>query len=194
MRFFLPRQPDKLRLVSDSTRTTRLHAFRMMQRDLHDEALLLATVARLHDEGHITSEQAERLRVALSGVTTQTNYIIRNLAVHLGIGASKVIIPLPIGSLLRGGWVAMARTTETIRRRPDHARIHSLPVFLISCIPFAGYLGYIVALRRHDPDAALLYANHISILRYDQPLEDVLRTKPMLIQRIVRQAVGTSPE
>jgi hypothetical protein len=180
--------------VTESTRTSRLHAVRVMQRALHDEELLLATVARLLAADHISAEQAERLRVALSGVTAKTNYIIRNLAVHLGIGASKVVLPLPIGGFLRGSWVVLARATETVRRRPDHASIHSLPVFLISCVPFAGYLGYIVALRRHDPDAALLYANHISILRYDQPLEDVLRTKPLLIQRIVRRAVGTSPE
>lgn len=181
----------KFPIVSETSRLNRLHAVRAIHRDLHDEARLLATVERLLQAQQISPEQAERLRVALAGVTTQTNYILRNLAVHLGIGASKVILPLPIGAFLRGGWVALARTGETIRKRPDHARVHSLPVFLISCIPFAGYLGYIVALRRHDPDAALLYANHISILRYDSPLEDVLRTKPRFVQQIVRRAVGT---
>ncbi len=169
-----------------------LHAVRLIQRDLHDEERLRATVERLQEAGHITPEQAERLRTALSGVTAKTNYILRHLAVHLGIGASKILVPLPIGSLLRGGWVAMARTSEMLRGRHDHAQVHSLPVFLISCIPFAGYLGYIVALRRYDPDAAVLYANHITILHFDQPLEDVLQTKPLVIQRIVRRAVGTS--
>ncbi len=167
-------------------------SIRAFQNALHDEWLLATTIELLRDAGEVSEEHAERLRNVLSELTATTNYIVRHLAVHLGIGASKLILPLPIGAFLRGAWVAFARAVETLRRRPEQARVHSLPVFLVACIPFFGYLAYIVALRRHDPDAALLYANHLSYLRYDMPLEEVLRDRPRLIRRIVRRAVGTT--
>jgi hypothetical protein len=165
---------------------------RTFERALHDEERLRRTIARLREAEEISEEKAERLSEMLSAMTATTNYILRNLAVHLGIGASKAILPLPIGAFLRGSWVVIARVTETMRRRPHRATVHSLPVFLIACVPLAGYLAYIVALRRHDPDAAFLYANHLCILRYDRPLEHVLQSKPRLVGTIVRRAVGTA--
>jgi len=179
--------------VSASSPRTRVSdSIRAFQNALHDERLLATTIDLLYDAGEVSKERAEGLRAVLSDLTATTSYIIRHLAVHLGIGASKMIVPLPIGAFLRGAWVAFARAVETLRRRPEQARVHSLPVFLVACVPFFGYLAYIVALRRHDPDAAFLYANHLSYLRYDLPLEAVLRDRPRLIQRIVRRAVGTT--
>jgi hypothetical protein len=165
---------------------------RTFERALHDEERLSRTIALLRETGEITPERADRLTEMLATMTATTNYILRNLAVHLGIGASKAILPLPIGAFLRGSWVVGARVTETLRRRPHRASVHSLPVFLIACVPLAGYLAYIVALRRHDPDAAFLYANHLSVLRYDRPLEHVLESKPRVIAAVIRRAVGTA--
>lgn len=166
-------------------------AIRAFHSALHDPVMLDNTVRRLREEGEISSERAERLLEILSDLTATTNYILGNLAVHLGIGASKVVLPLPIGSLLRGTWVVLSRGVETIRRRPHYARVHSLRVLAVACIPFFGYLAYIVALRRHDPDAAFLYANHIALLRFGVPLEQALQSRPRLVQWIVRRAVGT---
>jgi len=158
---------------------------------LRDEEQLRRTIDRLSASGVIDQAQAGRLRDCLDRVTAMTTYILGNLAAHLAIGASKAILPLPIGAFLRGSWVAGARASETLRGRTDRAQVHSLPVFLVSIVPAAGYLAYVVALRRHDPDAALLYANHLSFLRYDQPLDTVLAGKPAFIRRIVERAVGS---
>lgn len=165
---------------------------RHLHRALRDEERLLATLSFLEAVGEIDAARAARLRSLLAGGTTKINYILRHLAAHLAIAAGRWTVPLlPVGSLLRGGWVAFSRTAETVRRRPDHARVHSLEIFLVSCLPFAGYLAYVVALRRHDPDIAVLYANHISLLRYGRHLEEILRGKPRPIRSIVRRAVGT---
>ncbi len=164
------------------------------ERSLHDEDRLHATIARLRESGEISLEHAERLSAVMAEMTATTAYIVRHLAVHLAIGASKAILPLPIGAFLRGGWVALARATETWFGRSDRARVHSLPVFLISCVPLAGYLAYIVALRRHDPDAAFLYANHLCLLRFDRSLERVLESAPRPIRYVVRRAIGTLPQ
>ncbi len=176
--------------MSEPTSSSILHSVRTFQRALRDESMLRKTLHRMREESAVSPQQAAQLDQVLADMTTTTTYILRHLAVHLGIGASKMILPLPIGSFLRGSWVAIARLTETARRRRDRAGVHSLPVFLIACIPFFGYLAYIVALRRHDPDAALLYANHVAVLRYDRPLENVLADKPNPVQWIVRRAVG----
>ncbi len=170
-------------------------AARRLQRALHDEQLLLATIAQLETTDEITAERAARLRALLGQGTATTSYILRNLAVHLGIGAGRLAVPVPIipvASVLRGSWVALARATETTRRRPDYARIHSLETFLIACVPGAGYLAYIVALRRHDPDLALLYANHLAMLLSHRTLEETLQNKPRPLRRLVRRVVGTS--
>ena len=187
------RKPFMVRRVRYTLRQKVAGLVRTFERALHDEQRLRATVDRLRVDGEISAERAEELCDLLAGMTSTTNYILRHLAVHLGIGASKAILPLPIGALLRGSWVALARASEVFRRRPERARVHSLPVFLIACVPLAGYLAYIVALRQHDRDAAYLYANHLSILRYDRPLEDVLSSKPRFVRAIVRRAVGTTP-
>jgi hypothetical protein len=178
--------------VAEITQPRPLFSVRQLRRDLQDGERLLATLSRLQASGEIDAARAERLRGMLGTGATKVNYILRHLAAHLAIGAGRWTVPiLPVGSFLRCSWVVLSRTTERLRRRPDHASVHSLEIFLISCLPFAGYLAYIVALRRHDPDIALLYANHISILRYDRHLEDVLRDKPAAIGRVVRRAVGT---
>ncbi len=175
--------------MAEPTQPTLAGSIRTFQHKLHDEAALRDTVRRLVEAQLVSEVRAETLQNTLVEVTTTTSYILRHLAVHLGVGASKAILPLPIGSLLRGSWTAGSRLVETARRSP-HANVHSLPVFLVACVPFFGYLAYVIALRRHDPEAAFLYANHISYLRYDAPLEVVLRSKPGTVQKIVRRAVG----
>lgn len=166
---------------------------RTFERALHDQQRLRATIEHLRESGEITPEHTERLLAVLAGMTSTTNYILRHLAVHLGIGASKTVI-LPgipvVGSTLRAAWVAAARLVEWKRGRPERAKIHSLPVFLVAWLPLIGYSAYIVALRHHDPDAAFLYANHLSILRFDRSLEKVLATKPRILRSIIRRAVG----
>jgi hypothetical protein len=87
----------------------------------------------------------------------------------------------------------MSRLVETLRGKPDRARIHSLRVFLIAAIPFAGYFAYLIPLRQEHPQAAYLFANHIAYLRYDASLNDLLRDKPAFLRRLLERIVGATP-
>lgn len=169
---------------------------RTFERALHDEQRLRMTIVRLRESGEIAAERAARLDAVLDGMTSTTTYILRHLAIHLGIGASKTVL-LPgvpiVGSMLRAAWVVLARLQETLRRRPERARVHSLPVFFVACLPLVGYSAYIVALRHHDPEAAFLYANHLSYMRFDRSLEAVLENKPRILRAAIRRAVGGVP-
>ena len=123
----IPQSRDIALTVKVSAQTSVAKTVRAFQKALRDESQLRATLQRMQEEEIITTPQAAQIDTLLSEMTSTTSYILRHLGVHLGIGASKVILPLPIGSFLRGSWVVIARVSETAKRRVDHAGVHSLP-------------------------------------------------------------------
>jgi hypothetical protein len=164
----------------------------MDRREDIDEPHLAATIDRLVADGELTAEDAERLRLGLPDMVRQSGYILRHLGAHLAIGAIFAfdVIPLPLGSLSRGGWVIANRVYEEIRRNPDRARIHSLVVLGAALVPFVGYFAYLIPLRSRNAEAARLYANHISYRRWGKSLHAALAGKPRWMQRLVRWAIS----
>ncbi len=162
-----------------------------LRRALLDSEQVEKTILRLVEDGQLGVAQGAELARQLPEIINHSGYILGHLGAHLGIGALRsIMIALPLGSLLRSSWVAGSRLYETLRRNPEKARIHSLPVFLIAIIPFAGYFSYLLPLRAAHADAAYLYANHVAYLRYDTPLAALLSDKPAPLRRLVERIVG----
>lgn len=161
------------------------------RRALLDTEQVQQTILRLVADGELSEARGALLGQRLPEMVRECGYIIGHLGAHLGIGALRsIMIVLPLGSLLRCLWVAGSRAYETLRRNPEKARIHSLLVFLIAAIPFAGYFSYLVPLRRAHDDAAYVYANHVAYLRYGTSLDAVLREKPAPLRRVVERILG----
>ncbi|MDZ4686491.1 MAG: hypothetical protein SH850_15590 [Planctomycetaceae bacterium] len=163
------------------------------RREPIDEPHLAATIDRLVADGELTAEDADPLRLALPEMVRQSAYILRHLGAHLTIGVIFAfdVIPLPLGSLSRGGWVVINRIYEEARRDRDRARVHSLIVLGVALVPFVGYFAYLIPLRASNADAAFLYANHVSYRRSGQSLKTSLSRKPRWMQRLVRWATSS---
>ncbi len=165
-----------------------------IRQSLLDGEQVQDTILRLVASGELDEAQGAELARRAPVIAADCGYILGHLGSHLGIGAVRAILVfIPLGSVLRASWVAGSRLYETVRGNSDRARIHSLKVFLIAAIPFAGYFSYLVPLRASHEDAAYLYANHISFIRYDASLAVLLSGKPALVQRLVERMVGASP-
>lgn len=157
-----------------------------------DESHLTTTIGRLVADGELTAEAAERLKRELPEIVRHSAYILRHLGAHLAIGAIFAfdVIPLPLGSLSRGGWVVLNRGYEECRRDRERARIHSLPVLGVALIPFVGYFAYLIPLRLQHDEATFLYANHVSYRRMNKSFRAALTGKPRWVQRLLRWVTG----
>ncbi len=162
------------------------------RREAMAEERLAETVRRLVDDGELSTATAERLNRTLSDSRDELQYVFGHLCAHLAIGVvfSFDLVPLPLGTMARGAWVAGSRLVETAQRRPTRAAVHSLPVFGVALIPFAGYFAYLIPLRSANADAAYVYANHIAYLRSGCSLERSLQQKPRWLERMLRRVLG----
>jgi len=167
----------------------KFHDFR---RDVMSESRLHETIGQLVTDGELTPENGERLATSLRETSHETGYIAGHLCAHLAIGLvfSFDIIPLPLGSISRGLWVAGNRVYVMLRRQPERSKVHSVPVLLVSLIPFAGYFAYLIPLRAANADAAYLYANHVAYVRSGCSLEQALHKLPAWRQRLVGRLLG----
>ncbi len=154
---------------------------------LLDERNLRPTIDRLVAEGRVSSDRGAALHRDLPRTIKASSYVLKHLGAHLAIGAIRVGVPLPIGSIGRVLWVSGSRAYETLYGTRERARVHSLPVLGIAAIPFLGYGAYLLPLRRQSEDAAYLYANHLSYARYDCCMEKVLESKPRLVRKLGRR-------
>jgi hypothetical protein len=164
----------------------------MNRREPIDVPHLAATIDRLVADGELAPAEAERLRLALPDMVRQSAYVLRHLGAHLTIGVVFAfdVIPLPLGSLSRAGWVILNRIYEEIRRDRHRAGVHSVVVLGVAAVPFVGYFAYLIPLRSQHAEAARLYANHVSYRRSGKSLQAMLAGKPRWMQRLVRWAVS----
>lgn len=173
-----------------------MQSFRDFRRDVLADERLAETLQRLVADGELTPDTAERLKTALEETRHESQYILGHLAAHLAISGVFLfdVIPLPLGTITRGVWVAGSRVYETIQRNPSHAAVHSIPVFVVALIPFVGYFAYLIPLRQTNADAAYIYANHVTYLRKNCSLEESLRRKPRWLQRVLRGVMASVME
>ncbi len=157
------------------------------------EEKLRATIVRLQADGHLSETDAERMQAALPETLKESTYIIRHLTAHWAIGAVFAfdLVPLPLGTIGRVGWVLGNRVVETCLGRWERASVHSLAVLGISAIPVAGYFAYLIPLRSRSADAAFLYANHFTYSRSNCALPTYLDRRPKWIAWIVRKVVAS---
>lgn len=130
-------------------------------------ALYEETIAELQRRDDITPEQASALRARLPRQLQESNYILKHLGAHLGIGVVFAfdVVPLPLGTIGRISWVAGARLYETLKRNWSRARIHSIGVFLLAAVPWIGYAAYLLPLRKHARELNYLLTNHMMLGR-----------------------------
>ena len=152
---------------------------------------LQATIGKLQDAATISSSQAEHLAQHVPLQFNQSKYVLKNLAGHLSIGVIFAfdVIPLPLGTIARVSWVAVARILETIKGNVERARLHSLGVFLIAAIPWFGYAAYLLPLRKHSRELAYVMANHSWIERTGEAYESFVLSKPTPISKFARWLV-----
>jgi hypothetical protein len=152
---------------------------------------LEATISDLHSRGAISSTQAEYLEQHVALQLDESKYVLKNLAGHLSIGVIFAfdVIPLPLGTISRVVWVAVARVLETLRRNVERARVHSLGVLLIAAIPWFGYAAYLLPLRTHSRELAYVMANHSWIERTGETYESFVLSKSTPIARFARWLV-----
>lgn len=161
------------------------------QARLLDRDSLASTVAYLVEQGVLTAERADALNDAVGAQLDDSRYILEHLGAHLAIGAIFAfdLVPLPLGTIARVGWVAGSRIVETLRRRSEQARIHSLGVLVIAAIPWVGYAAYLLPLRRHSSELAFVLANHTWLGRTGRSYEQFLAETRSPIRRIGRWLV-----
>lgn len=142
------------------------------------------TIERLVEEGHLTKERASVLKNSLPDKIKKSEYVLYNLAVHLGIQAIFAfdLIPIPIGTISRFSWVLGNRVYYTIKGDKEKKDIHSGKVLLVSAIPFVGWIAYTIPLKQVSEDLCYVYANHITYLRKNKSLESYLENKPRFIR------------
>jgi len=154
-------------------------------------AELRTTVDELLADGTISEAQAWHLHESLEEQDEASRYVLKHFGVHLAIGAVFAfdVVPLPLGTIGRVGWVAIARVTETLRGNFERARVHSLRVFLVAAIPLLGYVAYLVPLRRDHKELAFVLANNIWKKRTGRSYEEFVAARPRLTAGLVRRLV-----
>ncbi len=160
---------------------------RKFREKLMDKELLEETINKLVGEGYLLEERSLVIKNSLPEKIKQSEYVLGNLAVHAFCGAIFAfdIIPLPLGSISRGSWVAVNRAYYQIRRNKEKKEIHSGKVFLFSLVPWVGSLAYTIPLKQISEDLCYVYANHITYLRKNKSLEAYLEDKPKFIKGIM---------
>ncbi len=158
---------------------------------LTDVDALRATLCRLSDDGVLEQKQRDEIAVALPAALDSGAYVLRHLAVHLGIGGVRTVlmIPFPVGSILRPLWVAAWRVYETVRRRPERAAVHSVIVFLFAILPVIGYLAYLISLRRVDESLAFVMVNHLCYKRRDCHYQQWYAQRSILMRKLLQTTI-----
>ena len=93
------------------------------------------------------------------------------------------IIPLPMGTISRVLWVMGNRIYIEFKRDKEKRGIHSLPVILVSLIPFVGYFAYTLPLKKYSEDVAYIYANQIAYMRKEVFLIEYIEGKPKISEQ-----------
>lgn len=161
---------------------------------LVDEHALLESIALLQRNGELSGEAADALSARIGPIRHRSEYILKHLGAHLGIGAVFAfdVIPLPLGTIARVTWVAGSRVYETFWGTRERARVHSIGVLLIAAIPF-GYWAYLVPLRRRSEAGAYLFANRLAFTYAECSYARLLEQRARWVQGLGRRLVPTDP-
>ena len=163
------------------------HRHKKIIKSLHHVPSLRETVARMYAEGRLNKDREEYINMYLEEWVADSKYILFNLGVHIGIGFVRFTVlpfPIPIGTILRPVWVAANRIYCNLRWDMQRKKIHSLPVFWFSMIPFVGYFAYTTPLRQKSEYLPYLYAEHISYGLYNKTIEERMAKAPRFIKRL----------
>jgi hypothetical protein len=149
------------------------------------------TIGELQADEMISEAQALQLRECLEEQLAGSGYVLKNLAVHLSIGVVFAfdVVPLPLGTIGRVGWVTFARLVETVRGNPEKARVHSPGVFLIAVIPWFGYAAYLLPLRRDSKELAFVIANTSWKARTGKSYEQFVASTSAVMSKFARWLV-----
>ena len=141
-------------------------------------------INRLIMDGYLSPEKGSLIKENLSTSINQSKYILFNLGAHMSIGAVFAfdIIPLPMGTISRVLWVIGNRIYIEFKRDKKKRKIHSLPVLLVSLIPWVGYFAYTLPLKKYNADVAYVYANQITYMRKEVFLVKYLEGKPRIVK------------
>ncbi|GAB5450091.1 MAG: hypothetical protein Hals2KO_04190 [Halioglobus sp.] len=152
---------------------------------------LNAVVLALRERGEINDAQAQQLTYALPLEYERSRYVIKHFGVHLSIGAVFAfdIVPLPLGTIGRIGWVCCARVVETLRANFERARVHSLRVLLVAAIPYLGYFAYLLPLHKDGREVAFVLANEYWLANRGQSFEQFVRSRGRMGARLARWLV-----
>lgn len=166
-----------------------LASFAARRRELLRTPGFERTLVRLSDDGLLTPEERGRLHAELPRLLAESRYVLRHLSAHAAIASVFLfdVIPLPLGTVCRVLWVAGSRLFESLFGSPERARVHSLAVLGIAAIPGLGYAAYLLPLRRHDEDAAFLFANHMSYTLFGAPTEALIARSPGPLRGFARR-------
>lgn len=160
-----------------------------LKEKLTNKELIGKTIERLVEEGYLSQKRASVLRNSLPDKIKKSEYVLHNLAVHLGIQAIFAfdIIPIPIGTISRFSWALGNRIYYTIKNNKEKKDIHSYKVLFVSAIPFIGWIAYTIPLKQESEDLCYVYANHVTYLRKNKSLESYLENKPRFIREPLRK-------
>ena len=161
---------------------------RQVWAEVFSQSALLQTVDTLVAEHQLTDQQAARARAVIQVEMEKADYVLHHLAAHIAIGVVFAfdVVPLPLGTISRVGWVLGARTTEALRGREAHAQVHSFKVLGISAIPLLGYAAYFYALKRQSPMVAALAASSFSIWKTGEIAEIASKQFPSPVKRVLK--------
>ncbi len=161
------------------------------QARLLDPAALETTLDALVEEGVLERADANELRARVHGQLDGSRYVLGHLGAHLAIGVIFAfdMVPLPLGTIARVGWVAGNRVVETLRGRRAEASVHSAPVLLIAAVPWVGYAAYLYPLRRRSRELAFVLANQSWLGRTGQSYERFLAESRPTLRRLGRWLV-----
>ena len=95
------------------------------------------------------------------------------------------IIPLPMGTISRVLWVMGNRIYIEYKRDKEKRKIHSLPVLLVSLIPWIGYFAYTLPLKKYNEDVAYVYVNQVMYMRKNVSLVKYLEGKPGIVKWVL---------
>jgi len=149
---------------------------------------LQKTIDNLVSEGILLKEETGNLNS-----NEMTNYVLKNLGVHLGIGFTVGLFtgPIPVGLFPRGAWTIGNRIYHEIKRNKEKAKIHSIGVLGWSSIPIPvmNYFGYLLPLKKINETNALVYGEHITRVMKGKSLGEYLNSKGKVTRGLVKKAI-----
>jgi len=149
---------------------------------------LQKTIDNLVNEGILLKEETGNLNS-----NEMTNYVLKNLGVHLAIGFTVGLFtgPIPVGLFPRGAWTIGNRIYHEIKRNKEKAKIHSIGVLGWSSIPIPvmNYFGYLLPLKKINETNALVYGEHITRVMKGKSLGEYLNSKGKVTRGLVKKAI-----